>query len=202
MKKFITIVFALALLLINTEIKAQAFAAKQINFTVGVGGADYIWLGSSSQPLNPLYDGTNSPNWSYPSGQLVLNVEFAVHKYVGIGVFTGVGGTTPTYAGYSFGGTWLTVPIGVSGNFHFFQLIADKQGLSIADKLDVYAGLSVGSGALIVLPGQGASTQTFAMVYAGPHVGLNYFFTPKIGVNAQFGYGQTFAQAGLVIKVK
>ena len=80
------------------------------------------------------------------------------------------------------------------------EQIADKVGKNIhSDKLDVYAGLNIGSG-VAILPNSG-STDIAALFFAGPQVGARYFFTPHMAANLEVGYGKTWVNEGLTFKL-
>lgn len=130
------------------------------------------------------------------SGTLSVQAEFGVHDYVGVGLVTGLGGRA--YVGG--GGGVLYVPVGVIANFHFLQLIADKKGVAVADKLDVYAGLNFGTG-IGVNRVKGVGSDVTGIIFAGPQVGVKYFFNSKIGVYSEVGYGKSVFEAGVSIKL-
>lgn len=130
------------------------------------------------------------------SGTLSVQAEFGVHDYVGVGLVTGIGGR----AFVGGGGGVLYVPVGVLANFHFFQLIADKKGLSLGDDLDVYAGLNFGTGLAANLY-KGGGNDVGGIIFAGPQIGVKYFFNPKIGVYGEIGYGKSVFEAGVSIKL-
>ncbi len=130
------------------------------------------------------------------SGTLPIQLEFGVHDYVGVGLVTGIGGRS--YHSFGGGGV-MYIPFGVVANFHFMQLIGDKKGVAIADKLDVYAGLNVGTGLAVSFPTGTGSVG--GMLFAGPQIGLKYFFNEKIGVYTEFGYGKSLIEGGVSIKL-
>lgn len=130
------------------------------------------------------------------SATLSIQAEFGVHDYVGVGLVTGFGGRS--YRRYGSGGV-MYVPIGVIANFHFFQLVGDKKNVAIADKLDLYVGLNVGSGLAVGFPTGSGSVG--GMLFVGPQFGLKYFFNDKIGVYTEFGYGKSLIEGGVSIKL-
>ncbi len=216
MKKLLTSMMIVMASFASLQTQAQAFSSdsKLLSFGIGPGEMIHLPTGnnnpfSSSSLYGTDYNGTRS----ILTGQLALQAEFAVHKYVGVGFVIGIGGRAEQngvvgiYSGYTSLGyaKEVNVPIGVLANFHFFQLIADKTGKNIhADKLDVYAGLTVGSG-VAIHPYSGDPNVGYnfydALLFAGPHVGVNYYFAPNIGVNGEVGWGTTLLQAGLIFKV-
>ncbi len=65
--------------------------------------------------------------------------------------------------------------MGMIASFHFYQLIEDKTTKDIhGDKLDIYAGLNVGSGiGFSASPGW-----VNALFFVGPQVGARYYRNP------------------------
>lgn len=183
------------------QTQAQAWEKSTKVLSINLGAANYFHVGR-------IYNGYVYRNFYSPiTGELLLQGEFGVHEYVGVGFSAGFGGRAPysgwgLYGGYGYyGSPEINVPIGALANFHFYQLIADKTGANIhADKLDIYAGVSIGSGLAVVNPASSKPT-LLAIAYGGPHAGIRYYFTDKIAVNGEFGYGKTFANAGIVFKL-
>lgn len=144
-------------------------------------------------------------SWRSPYvGGVTVQMEWGIHEYVGLGFYTGIQGGVTSYGwfipgtgtGWSYG--VLSVPVGMVGNFHFYQLIADKTGKNIhSDKLDVYAGLGLGSG-VAFYPSPKWVTPMF---FAGPHAGARYFVKPNIGLGLEAGYGKSFISGGLTFKL-
>lgn len=169
--------------------------SKQIS--IGVGLSSYIGAfgkgGFARYGGGGYYGGYYGAFWY--SGTLSVQAEFGVHDYVGVGLVTGLGGRA-----YGGGGGVLYVPVGILANFHFFQLIADKKGLSVGDKLDVYAGLNFGTGLGANLY-RGGGNSVSGIIFVGPQIGVKYFFNPKIGVYGEFGYGKSVFEAGVSIKL-
>ncbi len=202
MKK-IAFILVLMTLTGTSLLQAQAWEKSSKVLSIHIGGASYFY------PYK-YYDGIVSyRNFSALTGQLLLQGEFGVHEYVGVGFSAGFGGGTgagrwgwrglyTVYPGYN---PQINIPVGVLANFHFYQLIADKTGANLhADKLDVYAGVSVGSGVAFINPGRSGDFIS-PLVYGGPHVGVRYFFTEKLAVTGEVGYGKTFVNAGLAFNL-
>lgn len=210
MKKLFTIFTFAALTLTTSEIHAQAFTKESKQISIGLGGADMWHFGTWDRSVYGYYGTAFAPI----TGQLSVQGEFGVHKYVGVGFNVGIGGRARTAArlspygyAYSYGySAEFNIPLGAIANFHFYQLIADKTGKGgkmHSDKLDIYAGLNLGTG-VAIHPADSYyfnTTQVSALFWAGPQVGINYFFTPKLGVKGEFGYGKTFVNAGLVFNL-
>lgn len=142
-------------------------------------------------------DRGNRRNWYNPvTGQLNFSGEFGIHKYVGLGFTTGFGGR----GGWS--GDYLgeiNFPIGMLANFHFYQLIADNTSRNIrADKLDIYAGVDVGSGVAVAFYDN--ATRVAPIAFGNLHAGIRYYFKPGVGVTAEMGWGRHIVNVGFVFK--
>lgn len=191
MKKQIIILFVLVGLLVNQfQAKSQAFegkGSKTLSFTLGA--AQYFHFGG-------YYGGFLGAGFGYffrPALAINANLEYGVHKYVGIAPNFGI--ATSFYTG----AVGLHIPIGVQGNFHFYQLIADKVKKDInSDKLDVYAGLNIGGGPDIVF---GGGTDIGGFFYVGPQFGVRYYVKNNLGITAELGYGRSIANFGLSYKL-
>ena len=192
------ILYTIAILLITGfGAQAQAWQRDSKVLALGFGASEFFHIDNyyynNGPGRGPYYH-----NWYSPvTGQINFQGEFGVHKYVGVGFTTGLGGRGGWY--YDYAGE-LNIPIGLIVNFHFYQLIADKTGKSIhADKLDIYAGANLGSGlAMIFYPG---ATRIVPLAFGGPHVGVRYYFTKKVGVNGELGWGKSIINVGFVFKL-
>lgn len=187
----------------------QAFGGKGTSqFTVGLGVTQH----RTTFPENGKGPkGTTSPIY----GSLNLQFEFGIAKYVGLGVHLGgefannlsrntIGtfylGGIGNYSVSSFRS--IGVPVAIFSNFHFLQLISDKSGKSIAEKMDVYAGLSFGSGPAFALAKNGYKqygNDVGFLLYGGPHAGIRYYPSSSIGIYAELGYGKSYFNGGLSI---
>lgn len=234
MKKSGLIIMLLSsMLLFSNQLLAQAFegtGSKQLLMGIGMNHH----RGFFSQNGKGI-EGTYSPI----AGGLNLEMEFGIHDYVGLGIFVGVEGfgnirggeLRTTYMGSYYGSYYYTnyngsnywgiaVPIGFQANFHFLQLIADKTGKTFADKLDVYAGLSVGSGAMFVFPTPAYKNSVYQnstefpafvknsdlndvglMLYGGGQVGIRFYPASNFGIYAEVGYGKSIVQGGICFKM-
>ncbi len=193
----------ICLTVLATTNTANAQAWSKDAKVLGLGfGASYFFHLDGDKTFNRFYGA--APMWL--TGQLNFQGEFGVHDYVGIGFTTGVGGR----AGYSRGLYYLgsgyssagevNAPIGIIANFHFYQLISDKSGKDIkADKLDVYAGVSAGSGVAVSFYSN--TTHIYPIAFGGVHVGARYYFTDKVGANVEVGFGKSLVNGGLVFKL-
>jgi hypothetical protein len=221
MKK-VVIVALLAFLLINAEsVNAQAFGgkgSKQISISLGMANHS-TWFSHNNHGV--------SGRFSPLSGVVSVQGEFGIHKYVGIGFDAGFNfsnslwgfygakhgkyyyGYDDDWDGYNGwgGGAYrgFGIPISFIANFHFLQLIADKTGKSFADKLDVYGGLSFGSGPFFAILKNGYKNYNGndigAMLIAGPHVGIRYYPKGNVGIHAEVGYGKSIINGGVTFKM-
>lgn len=194
MKTIVTVIIAIAsILMFKQDAKAQAWERNSQVLSLGVGASNFYHVAPFRNGNSGIYRSVYSPT----TGQFNFMGEFGIHKYVGLGFYTGVGGRA------SWGGNYLgevNFPIGLICNFHFYQLIADKTSKNIhSDVLDVYAGLSAGSGLAIVYF-QNDPDQIAPLVFAGPHAGIRWWFAPKVGLNAELGFGKNIANFGFVFK--
>ncbi len=190
----ILVVF-IGMLMASTSLFSQAFEKGGTYLNLHFTGSNY-WNIDVQNNWGP-----GSAWWGRNVGGITVQMEWGIHEYVGLGFYTGVQGGVNRYYGWLGGNNYgqLALPLGAVANFHFYQLISDKTGKDIhADKLDVYAGMSVGSG-LGFFPSPGWVSPLF---FVGPHAGGRYFFTPKLGVSLEAGYGKSFVSGGLTFKLK
>ena len=195
MKKLL--VTGLAALVVSVSaVWGQAFSKGDVTIS--------LTLGASSMGNIYTYGNAYYPRLFFPfTGQALVQMEWAPGRYVGAGFTTGFGGRAPYGLGWGYysGSGQFNVPIGGFCNFHFFQLIADKTGKNIhADKLDIYAGLSLGSG-IAFWPGNPGGERIMPMAYFGPNAGIRYYFTPSFGVTAEVGWGKTDVSGGVIWKL-
>jgi len=182
-------------LLMPGKANAQAWERNSKVLSLGFGASQFFHID------NYYYGNGNGPfvrDWYTPlTGQINFQGEFGVHKYVGLGFTTGVGGRAGWFYGYA---GEVNIPIGFIANFHFYQLIADKTGKNIhADKLDIYAGLSIGGG--IAQTFYSNTTRIVPMAFGGLHAGVRYYFKPRVGVNGEIGWGKSLINVGFAFKI-
>lgn len=181
--------------------KAQAWSKDSKVLSLGIGGSNFWYFGNNRRVVTtvggvPIYARYNY-GWA-TTGQLNFQGEFGIHDYVGLGFTTGFGGRPGLY--YANSGL-VNFPIGMIANFHFYQLIADKTGKNIhADKLDIYGGVSIGSGIGAIFFDNDDAVVT-PIIFGGPHVGIRYYFKPKVAVNGEFGWGKSWINAGFSFKL-
>lgn len=201
MKKIIYSLAVVVALVLTTETsKAQAWEKSSKVLALGIGGSSFFHIDKDYYDYYYGYYGYYGRRFPYSflTGQLNLQGEFGVHDYVGVGFTTGIGGRAG-WGWYSNGE--VNMPIGAIANFHFYQLIADKTGKDIhSDKLDVYAGVNIGSGfAAVFRPYD--NNRVIPIVWGGVQAGARYYFTDKFGVNLEVGYGKSIVNGGIVFKL-
>jgi hypothetical protein len=196
MKK-LSVIFTLFLAIaFSNNLKAQAWTKESKVIALGFGASQFLHIDASNYyGAYPYYYRTSF--WRL-TGQFNVQGEFGIHKWVGLGFSTGIGGAGQLSGYYPE----LNVPIAFIANFHFYQLIADKVSKDIhADKLDVYAGVSVGSGVAVIFDTRFNNSGIFPLVMAGPHVGVRYYFNDKVGINGELGFGKSLINAGVVFRL-
>ncbi len=208
MKKIFTLAIVLVSLAPGFRVNAQAFNENSRQITGFIGGADLFHI--------PV--GYNFNSFIYPTtAEAGVEGEFAVHKYVGVGFVAELGGRGSRSMNYTIVGvpyayttfySEFNLGLGAIANFHFYQLIADQMGKSeqlITDKIDVYAGLNLGTGFALHPTYTDVNGHnkiaTDALFFIGPQFGMHYFFTPKIAINGEFGWGKTWARVGVTFNL-
>ena len=191
MKTFILLcTMAISIVFSFNETKGQAFSGKgSKNLSITIGAANYFHFGG-------FYGGGGYGGRYFftPALSFNGNFEFGISKYVGLSPSVGIAST------FYSGATGVHIPIGIQGNFHFFQLIADKTNEDIhSDKLDVYVGVNAGGGPEFIIDGSGAEAGGF--FYVGPQVGVRYYPKSNIGITAELGYGKTIANFGVCLNM-
>jgi hypothetical protein len=194
MKKILfAIMIVSTLILIPNLVKSQAWEKGTKVLSLGFGASKFYHM--DNYYYN--YPGPGHRYYSPLTWQVNFQGEFGIHKYLGIGFTTGIGGRgrlRNDYAGE------LNIPIGMVLNFHFYQLIADRSSKNIhADKLDIYLGANIGSGVAIAYYSD--FTRITPMAFGGLHVGIRYYFSPMVGINLEAGIGKNLVNAGFVFKI-
>ena len=192
MKKFIVLI-AVAIGMISLgaqQTQAQAWTKESKVLTLGLGGSAYYQLLPGYTYTS--YLGPRVYNTWNVNGVLLFQGEFGVHEYVGVGFVTGLAGSAQPASWTSS----ISAPIGVQANFHFYQLIANKVSKDIhADKLDVYAGVNIGSGGGYDFTHDNVTVP----IWGGVQIGARYWFSEKVGVYAEVCpyTGKAFVNGGL-----
>lgn len=118
---------------------------------------------------------------------------------LGPGVITLGGEATLSFFSQRYGQgsheTWLNFILGARGAYHY--------GWNV-EGLDTYAGIPVGIGFCAYfrddVPGSRGYTPVFP--YGGIFFGGSYFFNKKLGVNGEVGFNSTYANIGVVYRLR
>ena len=190
-----TLLLITVMMLSANRAGAQAWERHSKVLSLGFGASQFFHIDNYYYNNNGDF---RNRNWYWPvTGQVNFQGEFGIHKYLGLGFTTGFGGRT--HYGNSYIGEF-NIPLGIIFNFHFYQLITDKKSKAKhADKLDLYVGASAGSG--IAIAYYKNLSRTTPLAFGGLHFGLRYYFSPKVGVNGEFGWGKSLANVGFVFKI-
>jgi|TARA_R110000737_G_scaffold225069_3_gene239913 hypothetical protein len=201
-----TINILLLVLFVGTsfnQAKAQAFSGRGSNYTsIGWNLSELnCWYKENNKGLkgrfSPIYNGIN------------FQFEKGLGKWFGMAFNIGAGYAGNQYSGFFNSYSWLTtnnyyrsiaVPIGLQGNFHFFQMIQDLTESSIgADKLDIYVCFGAGAGPVFLLPREdGLESEVGIAAYGDVQLGVRYYPSNNVGFFAQAGYGKSLLNLGIV----
>lgn len=196
--KYLIILFIIVASIFSFSQKshAQAWEKSSKVLSIGFGVSQFYHL---DDYYYRNHDGKLKRGHFNPTtGQFNFQAEFGIHKYVGLGFTTGFGGR-PGWDN-SYRGEF-NIPMGMLANFHFYQLIDDKNSKDLhADKLDIYAGISVGSGVAFTYYDD-ISRRIVPLAWGGPHAGIRYYFAPKVAVNAEVGFGRSLVNIGFSFKL-
>jgi hypothetical protein len=190
---YVTLIVSAIFIASNTT-HAQAWEKNSKVLSLGFGASQFFHIDDYYYGRRP----ERFQRWYWPlTGQINFQGEFGIHKYVGLGFTTGVGGRGGLLYGYS---GEVNAPIGMIVNFHFYQLIADKTSKNIhADKLDIYAGLNIGSG--IAATFYRENIRVVPIAFGGLHAGVRYYFKPRVAVNGELGWGKSLINVGFSFKI-
>ncbi len=168
-----------------TQEPIRATGEKVINIGTGLGSVLYTGAGYSTTltPVFVFYE------------QIILD-EIIDKGQIGVGGYLGF--ATYKWDSQGFGSTWgwnySNIVIGARGTFHY----------PLIENLDTYSGLFLGY--------QIVSVSEFGVIQSGytPHesrpiwslyIGGRYFFTEKFAGMIELGYGITFLNLGLSMKL-
>ncbi len=192
----ITFIAVTTLVLVAPQSQAQAWEKSSTVLSIGFGVSQFYHLDGYYYRNNSgkLKRGHYNPT----TGQFNFQMEFGIHKYIGLGFTVGTGGRAGW--GNNYRGE-VNIPIGMLANFHFYQLIDDKNSKDLhADKLDIYAGIAVGSGVAFTYYDD-TSRRIVPLAWGGPHAGIRYYFVPKVAINAEVGFGRSLVNVGFSFKL-
>ncbi len=179
-----------SLLFIGNQASAQksdnSFEVGSVTLNVGVG------LGRNSYGSYGLY---GSGYYGYGTA---FGTKLAIERgmwqlgpgVLSLGIEAGASFSSAHYNGYKSS----IIIVAARSAYHF--------GWNV-DKLDTYAGVSLGPGFRSYDYYNNADyTKHDIVVSPGAFVGASYYFSPNIGVNVEAGYDITVIQGGLVFKLR
>ncbi len=117
----------------------------------------------------------------------------------GPGVITLGGETAFSFFTYHYGKgwneSWVNLIFAARGGYHYGW---DVEGL------DTYAGVPLGIGFSAHSGDKHPGSRGYAPVfpYAGIFFGASWFFNKSIGINGEVGYNSTYANIGVIFKLK
>jgi hypothetical protein len=130
--------------------------------------------------------------WEAGPGVIAIGGEFGWDYWTNTYYNNKYGAGVPNYT-Y----TYMSVTIAPRASYHYGWHV---------DGLDTYAGVAIGPRIPIFsydIPNyDGDVAKPGVWVGGGFFAGASYFFTPLIGVNAEFGYNITYAQIGMAFRIK
>lgn len=121
-----------------------------------------------------------------------MNFDYNVHQYAGVGA----------YVGMNFNKNFFMIGVGARGVFHWWQLLDDKVSADLkADKIDFYLPLHLGV-KMISWRHDLIDDKMRVRFNGGSGLGFRYYFTPKIGVNLEWGWQElSWAKIGVQFKL-
>lgn len=155
---------------------------------IGIGFGSFIYSGSSySMVIPPL---STSFEYGIIDGLINDKASIGVGGYV---AFSSYKYENADGNGSTWGYNYTNFVFGGRGSFHY----------ALVDKLDTYAGLTIGFHSLsskafgTSLPGFDGPTG--GLVYQ-PYIGARYYFTDSFAVMAELGYGIAYVNMGVAFK--
>jgi len=147
--------------------------------------------------------GFGSYNVGLPA--LSASVEYSITDQIGVGGYVGYQSRSYTYLSSSKI-RWTSIGFGARGVYHASEILNDALNANInAEKLDIYAGLSLGYQTFSWNYGDtgisGLNNSTGGVIFGGI-LGVRYMFKPSIGVYGELGRGAFGAiTAGVTFKL-
>lgn len=200
MKK-ISLVAALMVLLCGASLSAKSFDWSQswCNYGAGVKEGDFLVTADVALDFTDFAYLSNTNGWFMPP--VMVEVQYAKKIWklpFTFGGFAGVGGH-----GYSYGDTWH-----LDSNYNivydtyvtrywwniFFGAEAAYHAKLPVDTLDVYVITRLG----VNIPITNGYTYFGDYILFGEAIGINWFFSDKVGLNAEIGY--PFTKVGATFK--
>ena len=198
MKKIILLVLTMFVVSTINNLSAQSFNKGQTDINIGIGLGNTIITSGATNVLPPLS----------------LSVEYGITDDISVGGYFGITGASYSYSGWENCGKgsdqyyidtykWSFYIIGARGAYHFGHFIK-------VDKLDVYAGLMLGDDIAHFSYSTTStcsdhigfiSSSTYGGFVFSIYAGARYRFTDHFGAFLELGYGITYLNIGLNIKL-
>lgn len=186
--KRLTLIIILALSLpsfIQAQEPAIELEDQFVNFGLGIGSVRFSGTG---------YTGTIPPlSVSY---EKIIKDEVLDVGFIGIGAYLGVSSYKWSWVGSDWGWRYTTIIPGARGSFHY----------PLIDNLDTYTGLMIGyeivssSEIGTIDAGYDYNTTSSGFVWSW-YAGGRYFLSENFMVMAELGYGITYLNIGVALKL-
>ena len=189
MKKIFLFISAVALCF-SANAQTPTFSQSDLVFNLGVGIGTSLYSGS-------YYKSTLPP--------LSLSVEYGVKEdfltdglTLGLGGYLGIAGSKyeTAYYGGTYGWKYSYTVVGVRGALHY----------PLVEKLDTYGGLMLGYNIVTfkeigTYPLGIATNSTGSGVAFSVYIGGRYYFTDNFAAMAELGYGISYLNLGIALKI-
>jgi hypothetical protein len=142
--------------------------------------------------LGAIYSGYGLVGYGGFTPGFTANLDYNVHQYAGVGA----------YAGMNFNKNFFMIGVGARGVFHWWQLLDDKVDADLkADKIDFYLPLHLGV-KMWKWRDDYFDDKMSVKFNGGTGLGFRYYFTPKIGMNLEWGWQElSWAKIGVQFKL-
>lgn len=162
-KLFLVLTSVLGIVFFARSQSNLSFDKGNIMANIGIGFGNLYWGSGykSGIPVNPS-----------------ISVEYGITEQISVGGTAGF--SVSKFAGPGYEYKYNGIFFGARGSYHLFT----------SDKLDPYAGLSLGYVSVSVKEKSGTAavfTPKGSSLGWGAHVGARYYFQPNIGVYAEVG---------------
>ena len=181
--------------------KKQFLYAFVFAFTLLSGSAAQAQFAKGDILINP---GVSFLGYGYGFGYaggysglpaLSASVEYSITDQIGVGGYVGYQSRTYKYSN-NYKDRWSSIGFGARGVYHASSVLNDALNFSInEEKLDIYAGLSLGYQTYSFKyddsysSGFPRTTYSSGAVVFGGILGVRYMFSPNIGVYGELGRG-------------
>lgn len=192
MKKQILLATAIIFSFLGTMAQESTFNKGDKVLNLGIGLGSTLYSGSYHNTKIPPLSG------SLEFG-MVDNLFEVENLNLGVGGYAGFSTSEwkYTWAGDSYGWRYTNIILGVRGAVHY----------PLTEKLDTYTGLMIGPNIIISSEfgnwGDGVNNNTASdsgLIYAY-YFGARYYFKENLGIMAELGYGISYLNLGVALKL-